>query len=95
MDNIESRGLHNWKNLFRKPTLQEYIILFLLLMFCVMGYFYSLETKICREYVASFQDYWNNLTNGTGVISSKPAYDRNIYNFTIDVVNGGNKSVDT
>ncbi|GAG84749.1 unnamed protein product [marine sediment metagenome] len=48
---IEKKGLHNWKNLFRKPTLLEYIILFMLLMGLFMTWAYIEDTAICREIV--------------------------------------------
>lgn len=45
----ETKGLKNWKNLFRKPTLMEGTI-FLMMLLCLFGaYAYSIDTKLCRE----------------------------------------------
>lgn len=43
------RGLHNWKNLFRKPSMSDWITLFIILMVLVGAYAYNIETKQCRE----------------------------------------------
>lgn len=40
---IEKKGLHNWRNLFRKPTLYEWVILVMILMAVFMGLAYSSE----------------------------------------------------
>lgn len=42
-------GLHNAKNLFRKPTLQDWITLAILVLVLVGAYSYNIETKACRE----------------------------------------------
>lgn len=46
---IEKRGLHNWKNLFRKPTLNEWVILAMIIMAMFMGWAYQEDTEGCRE----------------------------------------------
>lgn len=46
---IEKRGLHNWKNLFRKPTLYEWVILFMLIMALFIAWAYQNDTSLCRE----------------------------------------------
>lgn len=43
------RGIHNWRNLFRKPTLLEWTILFMLLMVLFMVWAYQRDTALCRE----------------------------------------------
>src|SRR3990167_3860271 len=48
---IEKKGLHNWKNLFRKPTLLEWTILIMLLMGLFMGWAYSYDVKQCRQVI--------------------------------------------
>lgn len=45
----ETKGLKNWKNLFRKPTTIDWIVLALWVLILFMAYAYSFETKQCRE----------------------------------------------
>lgn len=45
----ETKGLKNWKNLFRKPTLMEGTLFILVILTLFGGYLYGLETKTCRE----------------------------------------------
>lgn len=59
---IEKRGIHNWRNLFRKPTLYEWTILFMMFGFIVIGYLYMVETKECKTCLEREQDLFNNLT---------------------------------
>jgi hypothetical protein len=49
---IEKRGLKNVKNLFRKPTGQEVISFFLMLMLLVMAWAYNYDTESCRKTIA-------------------------------------------
>lgn len=44
-----NRGLHQWKRLFRKPSISDWIILGIILMVLVGSYFYYKDTKTCRE----------------------------------------------
>lgn len=43
------RGLHNWNKLFRKPTLDDFISLFIIVMVIFAGWAYQHDTKVCRE----------------------------------------------
>lgn len=44
-------GLHNWKNLFRKPTFEDLIVLFIIIMMIVSAYSYKLDlNKIINYY---------------------------------------------
>jgi len=45
----ESRGLKNWKNLFRKPTLMEWTLLILIIIGLLGALAYDSDTKNCRE----------------------------------------------
>ena len=42
-------GLGNWKNLFRKPTIDDWIVLLIIVLLLVAAYAYTVETKSCRE----------------------------------------------
>lgn len=46
---IEKRGLHNWRNLFRKPNLLEWTILFMLVMSLFIAWAYQQDTHLCRD----------------------------------------------
>jgi hypothetical protein len=46
---IEKRGLSNWRNLFRRPTISEWMILVMLLLVGFMGWAYQEDVSTCRE----------------------------------------------
>lgn len=43
-------GIHNWKNLFRKPSLEDWINLFIILMILVSAYAYISDINSMKEY---------------------------------------------
>lgn len=45
---FETRGLHNWRNLFRKPNGYEWTIFVMLLLAMLLSYTYNKETAQCR-----------------------------------------------
>lgn len=49
-------GINNWKNLFRKPTLDDWITLFILIMLILASYAYIQETKACKEMVSNLDE---------------------------------------
>lgn len=63
-------GVGNWKNLFRKPTPEDWISLFILLMLVTAAYAYTNETKQCRETLTNLGtvclDYNKMMSNYTG-----------------------------
>lgn len=44
-------GLHNWKNLFRKPTIDEWVILFILIMVGFGAWAYKYDLQTCRDQI--------------------------------------------
>lgn len=42
-------GVDNWKNLFRTPTLDEWITLIILILLIAAAFAYTTETKSCKE----------------------------------------------
>lgn len=42
-------GINNWKNLFKKPTTEDWITLFILIMIILASFAYTTETKQCKE----------------------------------------------
>jgi len=65
-------GINNWKNLFRKPTLDDWIVLIIIILILIASYAYTLETKACKETLANLDQICmqrkNNVTyTGNGV----------------------------
>lgn len=81
---IEKRGFHNWKNLFRKPSLYEWAILFMLLMVPLMAMTYNQDIAECRNFIENI-DYFcslqrdNVISNATDQLIIKEEF-----NFSFD-----------
>jgi len=58
----QKRGLHNWKNLFRKPTIDDWITLFIIIMVLFSVYAYKADIKVCREYIKQQEIDFKNMT---------------------------------
>ena len=48
---IEKRGLHNWKNLFRKPNIYEWTILVMILMSLFIFWAYKEDVSVCQDFL--------------------------------------------
>ncbi len=48
-EEFEKRGLHNWRNLFRKPTLQDWLIFFMLVMILFLAWAYQRDITVCKS----------------------------------------------
>jgi hypothetical protein len=44
-------GIHNWKNLFRKPTIEEFITLFIILCVIAIYFVYQHDVNQYRDYI--------------------------------------------
>ncbi len=55
-------GISNWKNLFRKPTLDEWITLFIIIMMIISAYVYKADVESITEFYTS-GDYCNQQIN--------------------------------
>ena len=53
---IEKRGLKNWRNLLRKPTVYEWTILFMIIMAYFMSWAYQVDTATCRETLDNLEE---------------------------------------
>jgi hypothetical protein len=42
-------GIKNWKNLFKKPTAEDWITLLILILVMVAAFAYTLDIKTCKE----------------------------------------------
>ena len=54
---IIERGIGNWKNLFKKPSLNDWIVLILLIMAIGLAFAYNHDIAVCRDYVANQTTY--------------------------------------
>jgi hypothetical protein len=43
-------GLHNWKNLFRMPTFNDWMFLVMLMLVLASAYAYQHDIKACKEF---------------------------------------------
>jgi|24BtaG_2_1085350.scaffolds.fasta_scaffold00173_3 hypothetical protein len=53
---VSKKGLHNWKNLFRRPTLNEWIILFMIITALFLGGAYRHDVSECREFLSNINN---------------------------------------
>lgn len=88
---IEKTGLHNWKNLFKRPTLYECTILFMLLMGLFMGWAYQRDVALCREvlakqeqgyFIVNYAEDSNNTINSSPPRTYYPPLNLDILNIT-------------
>lgn len=77
-------GMHNWKNLFRKPTFEEIITLFILIGVIVIYFVYQHDIKQYQNYINnnckdnSIKSLeLNNITNITNITNVTYVYDIN------------------
>jgi hypothetical protein len=87
-------GMNNWKNLFRKPTIDDWVTLFILIMLLVAAFAYTTETKQCRETLQNLDriclDYAKMISNTTYTETSI-AYFNNPTTTTNPTTIGGEK----
>jgi len=68
------KGLHNWKNLFKWPTFNDFLILFIIILMIFSSWAYKRDIKTCRDYIAeqpqriaeleqSYQEKYSNCSN--------------------------------
>lgn len=79
---IHSRGMNNWKNLFRKPNSYEWTILFMLVMTLFGAYAYFLDTKQCTDTLNNLPAVCNNLALTNGNNTTDPSYMTRKVNFS-------------
>jgi hypothetical protein len=89
---IESRGLHNYKNLFKKPTSTDWIILFMIAGLLFVSWAYLEDTKVCREYVASFQVMWSNISSQKGLEQKYESINTTLFTFNDTLKEAMNKT---
>ena len=67
-------GVRNWKNLFRKPTIDEYITLFIILMVIFSYYQYKVDINNIIEYYEGGDYCFNQvqLNNQENIYSLPP-----------------------
>ena len=53
-------GIRNFKNLFRKPTWNEWFLLIMIIFCIVLGMMYFSETKECRDFINNIDQVCTN-----------------------------------
>jgi len=67
---IRNRGLRNWKNLFRKPSPTDWLILFMMVMALFIAWAYNHDIAMCREYIKQQQgEFTFNISQGEDIIN--------------------------
>jgi len=53
---VEKRGLKNWKNLFRKPTMRDLLLLIILAGVLLSAWAYKYDIQTCQETLENFPE---------------------------------------
>lgn len=80
---IEARGLNNFKNLFRKPTLYEWTILFMLILTLLGAYAYNRDISVCHKFIEESierEARINDIVNEELTKSQQPTFNQPIVN---------------
>lgn len=67
---IEKRGIHNFQNLFRKPTLMEWTILFMTFMALFIAWAYQTDIAACQETVTNLDAICRDLYSVEEVLNN-------------------------
>lgn len=89
-------GINNFKNLFRKPSFDDYFILFMLILALVGSYFYYHDVKACHETLNNL----DKVCERYALTLSKPDSNNtrtnyNPMNFSLGLVPNINQSADS
>lgn len=82
---IEKRGIHNWRNLFKKPTVQEWTILFMLILMFFLTLAYQRDIALCQEIIKNYNEGFTKDFNFSSIYESQN-YD--IFNEEMKIENG-------
>ena len=80
-------GIHNWKNLFRKPTLEDYIMLFIILMVIFSYYQYKVDINNIIEYYENGTYYSDQIQLNNQETNLLSLYPENL-SISLDESNG-------
>lgn len=80
---IEKRGLGNWRNLFRKPNIYEWTILFMLIMSYFIAWAYSHDVKACHETLNNLDAVCEGRDTLIVVNQSYPELNQTLFNQTL------------
>ena len=82
--------MHNWKNIFRKPTLEDYITLFIIFLALFSYYQYSVDINNIIEYYEGGGYCSNQIRlNNQEIIINPLLYLENISIDSLDEPDGG------
>ena len=75
------RGLHNWRNLFNKPSFQDWMVLFMLIMVLFMVWAYQYDIGACKAMLDECREQCY-------VVKVNPMNKLNISDFVVEIKNG-------
>ena len=52
----EKKGIHNWRNLFKKPTLNDWVVTIMLVFVLILVFFYKLDVDGCVGVIEKLTD---------------------------------------
>ena len=83
---IETRGIHNWKNLFKKPTMNDWMTLIMLIMAIALGLAYQADHNMCVKAI----NFWNQAHSPIGPgTTTYPLWASNLsFGNNTEVING-------
>jgi len=73
---IKKRGVHNIKNLFRWPTLQEWIVLIMLILVLFMAWAYNNDTRECRGFFNNLDRNINEICENNRGLNASGSQDQ-------------------
>lgn len=76
---IEKRGLQNWRNLFKKPSMNDWITLILIIGAVLLGIAYASDHQTCVMAI----NYWNQMH------APIPGFVNNLPSLNISGLSGG------
>lgn len=73
-------GLSNWRNLFKKPTLEDWISLIIVTLVILTAYAYIHDIKVCKEVVNNLDTVCMNYFSNLSSPGYNPNYNSNLNN---------------
>ena len=70
-------GIENWRNLFRRPTMEDFITLFIIVMVLFAVWAYNADTAACRSVITNFDSLCLQMRPNVSIV-----YQQTDYNFS-------------
>jgi hypothetical protein len=86
-------GVDNWKNLFKMPTMEDWITLIILILLIAAAFAYTTETKACKDTLNNLDEICLKRANNVNYTGNGVPYIPNtIFNESTSEVNSSNDS---